>query len=92
MKKAIHAIVKGRVQGVYYRASTRNKAKSLELTGWVKNLPNGDVEFLAIGEEDMLDELIKWAWDGPDYAQVTEVITETLEYIPDFKDFSVRYE
>lgn len=91
MKKAIHAIVKGRVQGVYYRASTRDKARSLCLTGWVRNLPNGDVEFLAVGEEYMLEELIKWAWGGSDYANVTDVITDIPEILPEFENFIVRY-
>jgi len=91
MKKAIHAIVKGRVQGVYYRASTRDKAERLGLTGWVKNLPNGNVEFFAVGDEDMLNELIKWAWDGPDYANVTDIICEAIESFNDFEGFSVKY-
>jgi acylphosphatase len=91
MKKALHAIVKGRAQGVYYRASTRDKAKSLGLTGWVRNLPNGDVEFLAVGDEAMLDELIKWAWEGPDYALVTDVVWETQKISSLFEDFAVRH-
>jgi acylphosphatase len=70
-QRRIHVIVKGRVQGVYYRASTQEQAQALGLTGWVRNLANGDVEFEAQGSQDKLDSLLLWAQNGPARAQVT---------------------
>lgn len=54
----LHLIAKGRVQGVFFRAASRDLAKSLGLTGWVKNLPNGDVELVAQGEKEALQTLL----------------------------------
>lgn len=65
--------VSGRVQGVYYRANTQQKAVALGLTGWVRNLPDGRVEVLACGEAPVLDQLEKWLWQGPERAQVNSV-------------------
>lgn len=70
-QRRIHVIVKGRVQGVYYRASTQEHAQALGLTGWVRNLVNGDVEFEAQGSQEKLDSLLLWAQNGPARAQVT---------------------
>jgi acylphosphatase len=66
--------VKGRVQGVFFRDSTRRVAESLGLTGYAINLPDGDVEVLACGEESALDQLEAWLHDGPPLSNVTEVI------------------
>jgi acylphosphatase len=77
--KRISAIVSGRVQGVYYRASTETEARRLGVTGWVRNLSNGDVEFEAEGPEDVIDELIKWAYQGPEMAQVNYIETTHIE-------------
>lgn len=66
-------LISGRVQGVFYRASTRNKAHELGLTGYAKNLPDGRVEVLAAGSEEALLLLEKWLWQGPPAAQVTAV-------------------
>lgn len=66
-------LISGRVQGVFYRASTRNKVHELGLTGYAKNLPDGRVEVLAAGSEEALLLLEKWLWQGPPAAQVTAV-------------------
>lgn len=66
--------VKGRVQGVWFRESTRRFAEPLGITGHAVNLPNGDVEVLAIGDERAIAELHEWLKDGPTHARVTEVI------------------
>lgn len=71
--KRIRGLVTGIVQGVCYRASTREKAESLCLSGWVRNLPNGDVEFEAEGSTEDVDALVMWAWKGPSAAQVDHV-------------------
>lgn len=72
----IHCVVKGRVQGVFFRQSTMEKAQELGITGWVKNQSNGDVELVACGEEDNLDLLKQWLWKGPPNAHVDEVFVE----------------
>ena len=78
----IRCIVKGRVQGVFFRATTRKKATELGLHGCVSNLPDGSVEVLAYGEPEPLQALQKWLWQGPPAAQVSEVQCTELEGEP----------
>lgn len=66
-------LVSGRVQGVFFRASTRTQALQLGLKGYAKNLPDGRVEVVALGEAAALAALSQWLWRGPAAAQVTEV-------------------
>ncbi len=88
--KTIRAIVKGRVQGVWYRGATQSKASELQLSGYVKNLTNGDVEIVASGEEDSISELIKWAWHGPRLANVTEIDYQEID-TGDYDSFTIQY-
>jgi acylphosphatase len=78
MEICIRCSVSGIVQGVWYRASTRNKALSLEVTGYARNLPDGQVEVLACGEETAVKALREWLWEGPPGAQVTDVKCEPV--------------
>ena len=71
--------VKGKVQGVWFRASTREQAQRLGLTGHALNLPDGRVEVLACGDTSALEALEKWLWQGPDLAQVSAVEWEPVE-------------
>ena len=71
-------VVSGRVQGVWYRASTRQKAEQLGLSGHAFNLPDGRVEVVACGSEAALDELAAWLWRGPELASVADVASEEL--------------
>lgn len=87
-KMCIHCYVSGRVQGVWFRASTQEKAKELGLTGWAKNLPDGRVEVLASGERLLLLELYEWLKQGPELASVEEVTYEELPW-KDFGRFGV---
>lgn len=77
--KRIRGLVTGKVQGVCYRASTRDKALDLNLSGWVRNLPNGNVEFEAEGSTEDVDALVMWAWKGPIAAQVDHVGIQVIE-------------
>ncbi|MFO1258623.1 MAG: acylphosphatase [Gammaproteobacteria bacterium] len=81
------AIVKGRVQGVFYRQNTVNQAKNRHLTGWVKNLENGDVELVVCGPEADVESLCEWLWQGPSAAKVTDVkiIEELFQVFEGFK-------
>ena len=65
--------VSGRVQGVFYRASTRQRAVELGLTGYARNLPDGRVEVLAVGSDASVQSLCDWLWHGPPGAQVSHV-------------------
>ena len=71
--------IKGRVQGVFFRASTQRVAQSLGISGYAINLPNGDVEVLACGADDVLDELGDWLQRGPDMARVDRVSVEMID-------------
>lgn len=72
--------ISGRVQGVWYRASTQQRAQSLGIGGYARNLPDGGVEVLACGPEDRVAELEAWLWQGPASAQVADVQGEEVEY------------
>jgi len=71
-------VISGRVQGVWFRASTRQQAEQLGLTGRAVNLPDGRVEVVACGAEAAVDALGAWLWRGPELASVTEVAVEQL--------------
>lgn len=90
MSSCRHYKVSGLVQGVFYRAATRDKANELGLSGWVRNMPDGSVELVARGSEALLDELQSWLWQGPRHAQVTEVAVREAE-AESFNGFEVRY-
>jgi len=66
--------VSGRVQGVFYRDSTCQLAKKLQLTGYAKNLSDGRVEVFICGSETSVNELCEWLWTGSEYSSVTDVL------------------
>lgn len=89
MKKiSLQFFVAGKVQGVWYRASTQQQAQELGITGWAKNLSDGRVEVFACGTEPQLNALREWLWRGPDRAQVTAV-TVTANPWQDHEEFVV---
>jgi acylphosphatase len=69
----IHCFVSGYVQGVFFRSSTRDEARRLGMTGWVRNLPDGRVEVMASGTESQLQALQQWLRRGPPGARVENV-------------------
>ncbi len=74
-----HYIIHGRVQGVFFRDSTRRKALELGIHGWVRNRPDGSVEAMAAGDEAALDALEQWLrGGGPPAARVEEVVSEDV--------------
>jgi len=75
MKRA-HVFVSGRVQGVWFRASTRDKAEELSLKGWVRNLPDGRVEAIFEGDDRAVEEMVEWCRHGPPMARVDTVDIE----------------
>ena len=88
---AVHAMVSGRVQGVFFRAFVSQRATELGLNGYVRNVPGGGVEVRAEGERKKLEELIDHLKEGPSHAQVEKVITNWSEYSGDYSRFGVRY-
>jgi acylphosphatase len=85
----IKARVRGRVQGVFYRASTEHEARARGLTGWVRNCDDGSVELEAEGPADRVDDLVAWCRRGPPAAQVSAVDVEPIAVLGD-RDFRVR--
>ena len=75
----VRALVTGKVQGVWYRRATQEKALQLSITGYAKNLPDGRVEVLMCGHSDAVKLLSEWLWQGSESAQVTHVELEVLE-------------
>lgn len=75
----LRCIVSGRVQGVWYRETTRQQANRLGLTGSASNLPDGTVEVIICGASDAVDELLQWLWQGSSHSRVTSVECHTLE-------------
>ena len=73
MSKILHVWVEGRVQGVFFRDSTRKKAQELGLSGWVKNLPDGRVEAVFSGPDKACEEALGYVAQGPPNALVTHV-------------------
>ena len=84
---AARFLVGGKVQGVWFRAATREQAHVLGLRGHAKNLADGRVEVLAIGDDDELDALETWLWQGPPLAKVSEVRREAIAAEPDVQGF-----
>lgn len=78
MNRCVRCFVSGRVQGVWYRDSTRRQAQALSIQGYARNLPDGRVEVLACGPEEALVRLEAWLWEGPSAAQVSEVRCEAV--------------
>jgi len=79
MRTARRFTIQGRVQGVFFRESTRRVAESLNITGHAINLSNGDVEVFACGEPAAIDELAAWLTEGPRMSNVTNVTSEEMQ-------------
>lgn len=89
--KRIHLIISGSVQGVWFRHNTNRVANKLGLAGFVRNLPDGNVEVIAEGDEEKLNELIAFCKKGPEGANVEDVKIEYQKPKNEFKAFSIKY-
>ena len=85
-----HVFVSGRVQGVYYRASTRERAREAGVDGWVRNLDDGRVEAVFEGPEQAVDTMIEWCETGSRAAEV-EAVDVTIEPPEGVEGFEVRW-
>lgn len=90
-KIRVHIFVQGMVQGVFFRVKTRQKAKVLGVSGWVKNLPDGGVEAIFEGEKEKVEEMIEWIKKGPLFSRVDDVKVDFEEYKGEFENFEIRY-
>lgn len=86
----LSAVVRGKVQGVWFRSWTRETAREIGVTGWVRNLPDGAVETLARGTEKQLDRFEQRLWDGPPLARVAAVESRRQPVDAPFPSFDVR--
>ena len=88
---AKHILVKGEVQGVFFRKTTRQIAESLNITGWVKNTEEGDVEIFAQGSQEEIAQLIEWCKQGPPRAEVEDVEVKDAKPDDSVKRFLIAY-
>jgi acylphosphatase len=89
MRRRGHFVIAGRVQGVGYRMYAREEADRLELTGWVRNCPDGTVEIEAEGEEEALEEFLRWCRRGPSHAYVTRISETYSDPTDEFDSFRI---
>lgn len=87
----LHAIVHGRVQGVAFRANAQYRAHRLGLVGWVRNLADGEVETVAVGEKSALEAYADWLRRGPLDAHVTQVEMDWNDTDESYSGFEIRY-
>lgn len=90
-EKNVHAVVSGRVQGVFFRDYTRTEAERLGVSGWVRNKSDGSVEVLISGEEHKVDQMVEWLHQGPPMAKVSSVELESVDNPGILKAFEIRY-
>ena len=91
MKVRAHVIITGRVQGVYFRVYTKRKADSLDLKGWVRNLPDERVEAVFEGEEENVKDALNFCNHGPKYAMVEDVDLTWETYTGEYQDFQITH-
>ena len=91
MKSKVHVIISGRVQGVWFRASTKKRAEQLGITGCVRNTFDGNVEAVFEGDEKIIEEMLEWCNHGPPLAKVDNVEVEKQPVSDEFDQFFFRY-
>lgn len=86
-----HVYIHGRVQGVFFRASTRDEAQTIGIKGWVKNCSNGSVEAVFEGGKNTVDKIVNWCKKGPTGAYVERVDVSWEKYLGEFNEFTIVY-
>lgn len=89
--KRVHLLVEGRVQGVYFRQGMMETAEKNNVLGWVRNLPDNQVEAVLEGNDSNVDAVVEWANFGPAGAVVKDLKINEEKYIGEFSDFEIRY-
>lgn len=90
-KGRVHLKIHGRVQGVFFRATAKEKAQELGLVGWVRNNPEGSVEITAEGHREDIENFIEWCNRGPRNSRVDHVKVVWGNYGDEFEDFKIEY-
>ena len=90
-KVRAHVIIRGRVQGVFFRVETKRAANGFGVTGWVRNRSDGTVEALFEGDQDRVDAVLAWCKEGPAHAQVSDVKVDWADYAGEFNGFDITY-
>ena len=88
--RRVHLIVKGQVQGVFFRANLKELADKLDLTGWVRNI-NNEVEALVEGDDEPIADILIFCAKGPKDAKVKSLDLDEEPYIGEFEEFSIIY-
>ena len=86
-----HVIISGRVQGVFFRVETQRAAEGFNVTGWVRNRPDGTVEAVFEGTRQAVDAVLDWCREGPDLAVVNNVDLQWQDFTGEFKRFEITY-
>lgn len=88
--QGLRVIVSGRVQGVCFRMATQMTANRLGVRGFVRNLPDGSVEAVVVGDEEPVNVLLGWMHSGPTFAKVSSVDVEEVTITEEFSRFTIR--
>jgi acylphosphatase len=91
LKQQLRIIVSGKVQGVGFRYFSQMKANTYGITGWVRNLPNGDVEIIAEGNKEDLALFLGSIKEGNPFSRVNHIETEEMNEISGFTSFTIKY-
>lgn len=89
--KRVHLLIEGKVQGVFFRATSRKMATSFGVKGWVRNRWDGKVEMVVEGNSASVDKMLQWAHQGPPGASVSKVQVKEQPFKGEFDTFSIRY-
>ncbi len=90
-KARAHAVISGRVQGVCFRLETRAEAERHGVSGWVKNLADGNVEAVFEGDRKDVDLVLEWCRQGPPISKVTNVEVQQEDFTGKFEGFEITY-
>jgi acylphosphatase len=89
--RTIYVRISGKVQGVWFRASTKQEAEKIGVTGWVKNTLDGEVEAIFQGSKEQIQLIIDWCHHGPLLSNVTNLIVKDIDSDEIYSSFSIRY-
>ena len=90
--RTVHVMIHGTVQGVWFRANTEKQALKRDLVGWVRNTVNGEVEAVFQGDDDVVEDMIKWCRRGSPLSKVEKVEKTEMKIDDSLQSFKVRYD
>jgi acylphosphatase len=91
LKVRAYVLVGGRVQGVFFRSETQDEAVRQNVTGWIRNLPDGRVEAVFEGEKENVGKMIEFCRRGPPWARVAKVEVHWENFTGEFESFKIKY-